>query len=68
MTRDAPRADYRLGQLDDGILTTTDAGQLLYLRLSESGFAVTLDEYPGDHTTLDKASEIVDYFKTAATP
>ena len=60
------RADLeRLDQLEDGFLTYIDAGQLLDLRLSEGDVTVTLDEYPGSHTTLDKAAEIVDYFKTA---
>lgn len=62
------RADLdRLGQLEDGTITYIDAGQLLELRLSEAGFEVTLDEYPGGHTTHDKVPELVGYLKAAAT-
>lgn len=62
------RADLeRLNQLEDGIISNVDAAQLLELRLSEAGFEVTLDEYPGGHTTLDKLPEIIGYLKAAAT-
>jgi predicted esterase len=62
------RADLeRLGQLEDGIVSYVDAGQLLELRLSEGGLTVTLDEYPGGHTTRDKVQEIVGYFLAATT-
>lgn len=61
------RADLdRLGQLEDGIVTYIDASQLLALRLSEAGFEVTLDEYPGGHTTHDKVPELVGYLQAAA--
>ena len=60
------RADLdRLDQLDDRTITVIDAGQLLELRLSEAGITVTLDEYPGGHTTGDKVAELVDYLKAA---
>ena len=49
-----------LDQLADGVVTYVDAGQLLELRLAEAGIEVTLDEYPGGHTTQDKVPEIVD--------
>ncbi len=55
----------RLGLLEDGEVTYSDTGQLLSLRLSEAGVAVTLDEYPGGHYTDDKLSDIVAYFATA---
>jgi acetyl esterase/lipase len=61
------RADLdRLGQLDDGVISFIDAGQLLELRLREAGIEVTLDEYPGGHTTGNKVPELVEYLKTAA--
>lgn len=61
------RADLdRLNQLDDGIISFIDAGQLLELRLSEAGIEVTLDEYPGGHTTGNKVPELVGYLKAAA--
>lgn len=45
-----------------------DAGQLLRLRLAEAGIEVTLDEYPGSHTTLDKLPELVGYLNAATAP
>ncbi len=61
------RADLEdLGELDDGIVSNIDAAALLEVRLSRAGFDVTLDKYPGGHTTLDKVPEIVGYLKTAA--
>jgi hypothetical protein len=57
----------QLGQLEDGTITYIDAGQLLALRLSEAGIEVTLDEYPGGHTTHDKVPELVGYLQAAAT-
>ncbi|HEX9854363.1 MAG TPA: alpha/beta hydrolase [Acidimicrobiia bacterium] len=56
----------RLDQFDDGTVTFIDAGQLLELRLSEAGIEVTMDEYPGGHTPLNKVAELVAYLKTAA--
>ena len=56
----------RLGQLEDGTISFIDAGELLELRLSEAGTDVTLDSYPGGHTTTDKIPELIDYL-TAAT-
>jgi hypothetical protein len=54
------RADLdELGMLDDGIISNRDAARLLELRLTNAGLDVTLDEYPGDHTTWDKALELV---------
>ena len=62
------RADLdRLGQLEDRTITYIDAGELLELRLSEAGIEVTLDEYPGGHTTHDKVPELVGYLEAAAT-
>ena len=46
---------YRLRQLEDGIISFIDAGRLLKLRLSEAGIEVTLDVYPGGHTTQQVA-------------
>lgn len=60
------RADLdRLDQLEDGILSYVDTGQLLHLRMAKAGFAVSLDEYPGGHITTDKLAEIVGYFADA---
>jgi hypothetical protein len=56
----------RLDQFEDGVVTFVDAGQLLELRLSEAGIDVTLDQYPGGHTPLNKVPEIVGYLKAAA--
>jgi len=61
------RADLdRLQQLEDRVITFVDAGQLLELRLTEAGVDVTLDEYPGGHTTGNKVPELVGYLKAAA--
>ena len=56
----------RLGQLDDGAISFIDQGQLMALRLEEAGIAVTLDSYPGGHSTLDKVPELVGYLIDAA--
>jgi len=56
----------RLNQFEDEVVTYVDAGQLLELRLSEAGIEVTLDEYPGGHTPLNKVPELVGYLKAAA--
>jgi len=56
----------RLDEFADGIVNYVDAGKLLALRLSEAGFDVTLDEYPGGHNTTNKLSELVGYFEAAA--
>ncbi len=62
------RADLaQLNQLEDGVISFIDAGQLLELRLSTAGIEVTLDGYPGGHTVLDKVSELVGYLGAAAT-
>ncbi len=37
------------------------------LRLREAGVAVSLDNYPGGHSTLDKVGELVTYLTAAAT-
>ena len=61
------RADLeRLGRLEDGRVTIIDAGELMKLRLSEAGLDVTLDNYPGGHTTSDKIPELVGYLKAAS--
>jgi acetyl esterase/lipase len=60
------RADLdELGMLDDGIISNRDAARLLALRLTDAGLDVTLDEYPGAHTTWDKALELVGYMQAA---
>ena len=60
------RADLeRLGQLDDGVITLVDAGRLMADRLGAAGLEVTLDEYPGAHTTLDKVPELIGYLQAA---
>ena len=56
----------RLDQFQDEVVTYVDAGQLLELRLSEAGIDVTLDQYPGGHTPLNKITELVGYLKAAA--
>jgi hypothetical protein len=58
----------RLGQFEDGAVSTVDAGQLLELRLSEFGIEVTLDEYPGGHVVFNKVPAIVGYLKAAVAP
>jgi len=61
------RADLeRLGQLEDGVITLVDAGRLMADRLAAAGLEVTLDEYPGGHTTLDKVPELIGYMQAAA--
>lgn len=60
------RADLdRLGQLEDGTVNFIDAGELIELRLSEAGIEVTLDSYPGGHTTANKIPELLGYLKAA---
>lgn len=56
----------QLGQLEDGVISTVDAGELLALRAREAGFDVTLDSYPGGHTVANKVTELVGYLKDAA--
>jgi hypothetical protein len=56
----------RLGQLDDGVISFIDEGEFMALRLEEAGIEVTLDSYPGQHTTLDKLPELVGYLTEAA--
>lgn len=60
------RADLKaLGRLEDGRVTSIDAGELMKLRLGEAGLDVTLDSYPGGHTTANKIPELVAYLKEA---
>jgi enterochelin esterase-like enzyme len=67
MTRRSIQADLeRLDEFDDGVVTYVDAGKLLALRLTEAGFDVTLDEYPGGHQAKNKLSELIGYFEAAA--
>ena len=56
----------RLGQLDDGVISFIDQGQFMALRLGGAGIEVTLDNYPGGHTTYDKVPELVGYLREAA--
>lgn len=56
----------QLGQLDDGVISTVDAGELLALRAREAGFDATLDSYPGGHSVANKVPELVGYLKDAA--
>ena len=56
----------RLGQLDDGVISFIDEAQFMALRLEEAGIEVTLDNYPGGHSTLDKVPELVGYLIDAA--
>jgi hypothetical protein len=55
-----------LDQFQDGVVTFVDAGQLLEHRLTEFGIDVTLDQYPGGHTPLNKVAELVAYLTAAA--
>jgi hypothetical protein len=56
------RADLeRLGQLEDGAISTVDAGELLAFRLSAAGFESTLDKHPGGHIISNKVAELVGY-------
>lgn len=60
------RADLdSLGHLDDGTVSYIDAGELLESRLAGAGVDVTLDTYPGGHTTLDKVPELISYIQAA---
>ena len=56
----------RIGEFDDGVFSTVDAGKLLALRVSEAGFDVTIDEYPGGHTINNKVSELIGYLEEVA--
>lgn len=56
----------RLDQLDDPVITFIEQGELMALRLEEAGIEVTLDHYPGGHTTDDKVPELVAYLTEAA--
>ena len=56
----------RLDQLDDGVVSFIDEGQLMDLRLREAGIEVSLDSYPGGHSTFDKVAELVGYLTDAA--
>lgn len=51
--------------LDDGFINNRDAAYLFELRLTNAGFDVTLDDYPGSRTTADKVSELVGYMHSA---
>jgi hypothetical protein len=58
-----------LAQRDPDVSIRTDLdqlGQLLEFRLSEAEIEVTLDEYPGGHTTNDEVPELLGYLKAAA--
>lgn len=58
------RADLdQRGMLDDGVISTVDAGELLAFRLTESGLEATLDAYPGGHTVGNKVPELLGYLK-----
>lgn len=60
------RADLStLNQLDDEIVSNTDAGELLAFRLEAAGMEVTLDRYLGGHNLTNKADELVGYFQEA---
>ncbi len=56
----------RLAALDDRLIDNIDSARLLHLRLSEAGFDATFDEFPGVHTTLDKAPALVDRLQAVA--
>ena len=56
----------RIGQLDDGVISFIDEGQLMELRLREAGITVSLDHYPGGHITGDKVAELVGYLIEAS--
>ena len=53
------RADLvAAGLLDDGIVDYGDQAELFALRLERAGADVSLVEYPGGHTTLDKVADL----------
>jgi hypothetical protein len=61
------RADLEtLGEVEDEVVGNREAALLLELRLGAAGVNVTLDEYPGGHTTLDKVPELIGYLRDAA--
>jgi acetyl esterase/lipase len=55
----------RLDQIEDGVFSYIDSGEVMALRLSAAGIDVTLDEYPGCHETLDKIPALLGYLKDA---
>lgn len=55
----------RLGELEDGAIGTVDSGRLLESRLASAGVEVSLDSYPGGHTTLDKVQDLIAYLQAA---
>ena len=60
------RADLdRLGVLDNGWISNRTAALLFELRLNNAGFDVTLDEYPGRHTTAEKVLDLVGYMQSS---
>jgi hypothetical protein len=60
------RADLeRLGLLENGMVSTIDAGQLLALRMEQAGLNVAINEYPGGHQDLGKSEELVAYIEAA---
>ncbi len=61
------RADLEaLGLLDDGEVSTADAGRLLAMHMTDGGLDVTIDQYPGGHRVDDKVDELVEYIVAAA--
>ena len=48
------------------MISFIDEGEFMALRLEEAGIKVTLDHFPGSHTTLHKVSELVGYLTEAA--
>ncbi len=59
---------YRMGQLEDGTISYADSARLLDERARSAGFASTLVEFPGGHTTLDKVPPLVDALVAATSP
>lgn len=56
----------RLGAFDDDVIDYLDGGRLLELRLAESGFDVSFDEYPGGHDTRDKVPQLIESIAAAS--
>jgi hypothetical protein len=55
-----------LGELDDGVISCTDEGVLLFTRLRQSGIDATFDILPGGRSTSGIVPEIVAYLLDAA--
>jgi acetyl esterase/lipase len=55
-----------LGQLDDGVISFIDEGELLAARLQSAGLDATVELYPGGHTISGKLPQLVAYLLEVA--